>query len=155
MTLCSSVQGTRSASRRDSNPLQSEFTNRCRLFLPHPLTRFTHSQAIDQTRSAIQHIQSIIYTSPTLSQPHSHSHSHGSDETSNSSAHEEDFLALIVRVDRDLLDLYPMCWTLLKGLRSPGLPDWEKLAEGRVRRGLKAYAAYAKVSREYKWSVFF
>ncbi|SCV71196.1 BQ2448_2784 [Microbotryum intermedium] len=97
--------------------------------------------SIDKTRSTIQHVLSALTTRNLAPLPHSHSmnaeHRHHH--------HETDYGPLIIRLDRDLLDLNNM-------LRST-LLDWSDsipnslIAEStsRVRKGLKILAYYAKV----------
>ncbi|ORY62706.1 hypothetical protein BCR35DRAFT_326679 [Leucosporidium creatinivorum] len=106
-------------------------------------------KAIDATRSSILYVQSLVYSPAAHS--HSHSHPHFGDDKSAHS-HADDHLALSIRSDRDLLDLFGMSFVLLKGARERAT-DAEAQAldailgecESRMRKALKVNAFYAKM----------
>lgn len=104
--------------------------------------------AVDATRSAILYVQSLVY-SPSS---HSHSHSHPDSSIKPNHSHAEDHLALVIRNDRDLLDLFGMTFSLLKsaadrgtGPRPPALTEVLAECESRMRKALKVNAFYAKM----------
>ncbi|KAI5478681.1 hypothetical protein MNV49_004708 [Pseudohyphozyma bogoriensis] len=102
--------------------------------------------SIDETRTAIQYLQSIVFASPSLSTPHTHSHSHSHNPESPTHIHETDYVSLAIRSDRDLLDLISLTHKYL--LRKEIGGEWGELrreSESRVRKGLKAMAFYFKV----------
>lgn len=63
-------------------------------------------------------------------------------------SHDTDFTSQVVRSDRDLLDLITLIHVLLDKLPIEGLAieDMRRKSLGRVRKGLRVLAYYAKVS---------
>lgn len=65
-------------------------------------------------------------------------------------SHESDHLALVIRNDRDLIDLFAMTHVLLSSVAEKGgadesLKEVIKDAENRMRKALKVNALYAKL----------
>ncbi|SCZ95259.1 BZ3500_MvSof-1268-A1-R1_Chr11-2g03389 [Microbotryum saponariae] len=111
-------------------------------------------QAVDDGRRGVEMLKRYIHE-VGLTHEHHHHHGHGSNsETSPSSAasvaaaadHEKDYLARVIRCDRDLIDLIPMLRTFVLHLPSPGLPMLAHEMTNRVRQTIKLNAHYA---REY------
>lgn len=104
--------------------------------------------AIDQARAGIAFVQSSLFAQgSTLSQ----SQYHQSSKTPPHD-HAHDYLTMIVRHDRDLLDVGSMMHVLLEEKRDAGeLESAQGVAllresTRRIRQGLKTLAYYAKVS---------
>lgn len=97
-------------------------------------------ELVDHAREAITYAKSVVAASPG----HAHDHTHPHEGVYQD--HDLDFGPRLVRLDRDLLDLYAMAWSALRGLPRPGLAGMEAEVEGRVRRALRVQAGYA---REY------
>lgn len=108
--------------------------------------------AVDQTRNAIQLVQSHLYSNPSPNPPppphHDHDHDHHSHSHSYSEQHfhETDYIMQVIRQDRDLLDVYSMIHTFLLSLRTPSSPHLLRESNSKVRKGLKTLAFYSKVS---------
>ncbi|KDE09871.1 hypothetical protein MVLG_00269 [Microbotryum lychnidis-dioicae p1A1 Lamole] len=111
-------------------------------------------QAVDDGRRGVEMLKRYIHEAG-LTHEHHHHHGDGSNsETSPSSAgsvaaaedHEKDYLARVIRCDRDLIDLIPMLRTFVLHLPSPGLPMLAHEMTIRVRQTIKLNAHYA---REY------
>ncbi|KDE06598.1 hypothetical protein MVLG_03094 [Microbotryum lychnidis-dioicae p1A1 Lamole] len=96
--------------------------------------------SIDKTRSTIQHVLSAL-TTRDLAPP---AHAHSTTTENDHHHHENDYGPLIIRLDRDLLDLNNMLRSTLMDrsdiISDPLLTE----ATSRVRKGLKVLAYYAK-----------
>lgn len=92
-------------------------------------------------RASIQYVQALVYPA---SAPHSHPHM---DSKAHPHSHEDDHLALAIRNDRDLLDLFAMTHVLLRGSAHAGkaLDEVKRECESRMRRALRVNALYAKL----------
>lgn len=98
--------------------------------------------AVDKTRAAILELQDHMRAFEAQEDMgHHNGHTHGS----HGHQHDQDYFLQAVRVDRDLLDLDAMVFTMLQGVPQPGLPDLLREAESRVRRGLRQNAWYLHV----------
>jgi len=95
-------------------------------------------QLVDHTREAITYAQSVVAGSGTHAHDHTHPHKGVHQD------HDLDFGPRLIRLDRDLLDLFAMAWASLKRLPRPGLPALEAEVESRVRRALRVQACYAE-----------
>ncbi|KAM0787683.1 hypothetical protein ACM66B_003746 [Microbotryomycetes sp. NB124-2] len=94
--------------------------------------------AIDQIRAFIQSVLAFVSeldpNAFNVKAKHAHQHSH-----------ETDWVPQFVRLDRDLLDLQNMIHGLVKSSTGPLIEALRAESESRVRRGLKAFALYAKL----------
>lgn len=106
----------------------------------------TMFRAIDRTRAGIHLVQRLT---DGLT-PHSHSLPHGGSPSSSSRSHahehETDYLARVVRLDRDLLDLFSLARTIAQHLPYPAsaTADIQEACLSRVRKALKCEAFYVK-----------
>ncbi|SCV73437.1 BQ2448_7363 [Microbotryum intermedium] len=114
-------------------------------------------QAVDDGRRGVEMLKRYIHETGLTHEHHHHHHNanHGPSETLPSSVgsavataadHEKDYLARVIRCDRDLIDLIPMLRSFVLQLPSPGLPMHAHELTSRVRQTLKLNAHYA---REY------
>ncbi|KAM0791682.1 hypothetical protein ACM66B_003957 [Microbotryomycetes sp. NB124-2] len=86
--------------------------------------------SIDCVRAVVKVVQAATSSNPC--------------PTTEAHDHDSDHLAIVVRHDRDLLDLIALLHMMLSSLRQPGLPDLLRLVERRARRALKVQAFYFK-----------
>lgn len=115
-----------------------------RLFAPPAKTLDGIAEGIGKLWECVDHIRegitfALSVVASTAAPPYSHTHSHP-----HSHYHESNFGPRLIRLDRDLLDLFSMAWASLKLLPRPGLPQLEADAESRVRRALRVQSFYAK-----------
>lgn len=118
-------------------------------------------KAIDQTISGINFMKSAIRNSTESGLDSSHS-SHTHD-------HSSDYLTMIGRFERDLLDIINMIHVLLEERRKSGQISFAtkvgqkrfkeeeiwRASNSRVRKGLRSLAGYAKVSKTFPIFDFF
>lgn len=83
-------------------------------------------------------------------QPHHHHDSSSrSSSSSHSHSHEDDYLARVIRYDRDLLDLFSLALRGLMALPAGSVPDdIRQECLSRVRKALKCEAVYVKYYSE-------
>lgn len=100
------------------------------------------TQAIDQIRLTIQ--QTLNYITVYLD-PNAFNHTHDPDGHHH---HDTDWVPQLIRLDRDLLDLiFLIHGTLSTAGETDELSQMRRESLSRARKGLRALALYAKVSK--------